>query len=62
VHSGDASLVLDRRQLRDVTLDDDGLMRELVGTLLEDAARQVAQLEGAIRARDPERCRRLAHM
>ena len=61
MHSGDSSLVLDRQQLRDVTLDDDGLMRELLGTLLEDATRQLTQIEGAIRARDPERCRRLAH-
>ena len=57
----DTSLVLDRRQLRDVSLDDDELMRDLLDTLLEDAARQMSQIERAIRERDPDRCRRLAH-
>ena len=57
----DTSLVLDRRQLRDVSLDDDDLMRELLGTLLDDAARQIVQIERAIREHDPDRCRRLAH-
>jgi HPt (histidine-containing phosphotransfer) domain-containing protein len=61
VRIADTSLVLDRRQLSDVSLDDDDLMRDLLGTLLEDAARQMAHIERAIREHDSERCRRLAH-
>ncbi|MDE3165915.1 MAG: Hpt domain-containing protein [Acidobacteriota bacterium] len=57
----DPSLVLDRRQLRDITLDDEELMREVLTALIEDTSRQIELLESAIREQDPERCKRLAH-
>jgi HPt (histidine-containing phosphotransfer) domain-containing protein len=52
---------LDRAQLRDVTLDDEDLMREIVAALIEDTARQMPFLESAIRAEDSQKCMRLAH-
>jgi HPt (histidine-containing phosphotransfer) domain-containing protein len=61
VYAADASLVLDRRQLRDVTLNDEDLMREVVGALIEDTSRQIGLIEAAILERNPERCKRLAH-
>jgi HPt (histidine-containing phosphotransfer) domain-containing protein len=53
--------VLDREQLRDITMDDSELMRELLAALLEDTSNQVGLIEAAIRERDPIQCRRLAH-
>ena len=53
--------VLDRRQLRDITLDDDELMREVLTALLDDTSKQVALLDLAIRARDPQKTMQLAH-
>jgi HPt (histidine-containing phosphotransfer) domain-containing protein len=52
---------LDRRQLRDITLDDDELMREVLATLLDDTSRQIALMDHAIRDRDPQKTMRLAH-
>lgn len=57
----DPSLILDRSQLRDITLDDEELMREVLTALIEDTSRQIGLLETAIRDQDPERCKRLAH-
>jgi HPt (histidine-containing phosphotransfer) domain-containing protein len=57
----DASLVLDRRQLRDIALDDEELMREVLQTLIEDTTRQIQLLDSAIREQNPDRCKRLAH-
>ena len=57
----DATIVLDRAQLRDITLDDEDLMREIVAALIEDTSRQMPVLESAIRAEDPQKCMRLAH-
>ena len=57
----DAAIVLDRAQLRDVTLDDEDLMREIVAALIEDTSRQMPILESAIRAEDSQKCVRLAH-
>ena len=57
----DAAIVLDRAQLRDITLDDEDLMREIVAALIEDTSRQMPMLESAIRAEDPQKCMRLAH-
>ena len=31
-----STLVLDRQHLRDITMDDDELMREVLGALIED--------------------------
>jgi HPt (histidine-containing phosphotransfer) domain-containing protein len=57
----DVIAVLDRQQLRDVTLDDDNLMREIVCALIDDTARQIPLLEAAIREKDQRSTRRLAH-
>jgi HPt (histidine-containing phosphotransfer) domain-containing protein len=61
VHVTDQTIVLDRRQLRDITLDDDELMREVLAALLDDTSRQVALMDHAIRDRDPQKTMRLAH-
>ena len=53
--------MLDLRQLRDITLDDDELMREVLTALLDDTSRQVALMDHAIRDRDPQKTMRLAH-
>lgn len=52
---------LDREQLRDVTMDDEDLMREVLGVLWDDTSAQVPKLEEAVRSRDQEQCVRLAH-
>jgi len=57
----DATTVLDRRQLRDVTMDDEELMREILTALIDDTVLQFPLLESAIRDRDPKKCAQLAH-
>jgi HPt (histidine-containing phosphotransfer) domain-containing protein len=57
----DQSRVLDWQQLRDITLDDDELMREVLNTLLDDTSKQLILLESAIRDRDQQKTLRLAH-
>jgi HPt (histidine-containing phosphotransfer) domain-containing protein len=57
----DESAVLDRDQLRDITLDDRALMQELLGALLDDTARQLRLMDVAIREHDPKKTMRLAH-
>jgi HPt (histidine-containing phosphotransfer) domain-containing protein len=52
---------LDRDQLREVTLDDDALMREILAALIDDTARQMVLLDAAIRSQDETRAKRLAH-
>jgi HPt (histidine-containing phosphotransfer) domain-containing protein len=52
---------LDRQQLRDITLDDDELMREVLTALLDDTSKQIALLDHAIRDHDPQKTMRLAH-
>jgi HPt (histidine-containing phosphotransfer) domain-containing protein len=52
---------LDRAQLRDVTLDDEDLMREILAALIEDTSRQMPFLDSAIREEDSKKCMRLAH-
>jgi HPt (histidine-containing phosphotransfer) domain-containing protein len=61
VQATDTPVTLDIQQLRDVTLDDAGLMRDILAALAEDTAQQIHLLESAIHARDAERCMRLAH-
>ena len=61
MHVTDQSRVLDWQQLRDITLDDDELMREVLTTLLTDTSKQVALLDSAIRDQDPQKTMRLAH-
>jgi HPt (histidine-containing phosphotransfer) domain-containing protein len=54
-------VTLDLEQLRDATLDDDELMREILAALIDDTSRQIPLLEAAIQAQDPARTKRLAH-
>jgi HPt (histidine-containing phosphotransfer) domain-containing protein len=61
VHTADATVVLDRGQLRDITLEDQEMMREILHALIEDTSQQLALLDAAIRDQDSERCKRLAH-
>jgi HPt (histidine-containing phosphotransfer) domain-containing protein len=61
VHVTDQVTVLDWRQLRDITLDDDELMREVLTTLLDDTSKQLPLLDLAIRSQDPQKTMRLAH-
>ena len=61
VHVTDQATVLDWRQLRDITLDDDELMREVLTTLLDDTSKQIVLLEHAIRCQDSQKTMRLAH-
>ena len=48
-------------QLRDITLDDEELMREILLALIDDTSRQIPLLASAIRDQDAPRCARLAH-
>jgi len=52
---------LDREQLRDVTLNDEELMREILNALVEDTSRQIRLLESAIQEQNATRCMHLAH-
>ena len=61
MHVNDQSRVLDWEQLRDITLDDEELMREVLTTLLDDTSKQVALLDSAIRDQDQQKTMRLAH-
>ena len=61
VHVTDQATVLDWRQLRDITLDDNELMREVLTTLLDDTSKQIVLLEHAIRCQDPQKTMRVAH-
>ena len=54
-------IVLDRAQLRDVTLDDEDLMREILAALIDDTSQQMPLLESAVRAEDAQKCAQLAH-
>ncbi len=53
--------VLDVEQLRDVTMDDEVLMRDVVAALIDDTARHISLLECAIRDRNAGETMRLAH-
>ena len=57
----DTAVTLDREQLRNVTLDDDELMREILTALIDDTSRQLALLQSAVTEQDPQRTMRLAH-
>ncbi|MBZ5581953.1 MAG: Hpt domain-containing protein [Acidobacteriia bacterium] len=61
MRASDSTTTLDWEQLRDVTLGDADLIREILETLIEDSSRQIRLLETAIRQRDPETTMRLAH-
>src|SRR6185436_16115487 len=57
----EALSVLDIAQLENVTMNDTALMREVVGALLSDAARQIESLQKALDLYDTRECKRLAH-
>ena len=57
----DGTTRLDHEQLRDVTLNDEELMREILSSLINDTSRQMKLLEVAIRDQDATRCMHLAH-
>jgi len=61
VGTSDNSLVLDRVQLREVTLDDEDLMRELLSALIADTEQQMPLLDLAIQRTDLTQCASLAH-
>ena len=61
MHTTDSTLILDRQQLRDITLEDPDVMREVLSALLEDTAGQLSLMGAAIREQDSDRCKRLAH-
>jgi HPt (histidine-containing phosphotransfer) domain-containing protein len=54
-------LVLDLSQLRNVTLDDEALMREVVCALIENISKMIIELNRAVDANDLKVCIRLAH-
>ena len=56
-----SDLVLDTEQLREVTLNDEALMREVLDALVDDTARQVEVLKAAIREANSQKCAHLAH-
>lgn len=53
--------VLDTDQLRDICMEDEELMRELVTALIDDAKAQIPALEKAVKSADAKNCARLAH-
>ena len=61
MQANEASAVLNREQLRDITMDDEELMREILSALIDDTSRQIHLLESAIREQDSQKCARLAH-
>jgi len=61
VHTIDSSTVLDREQLRDITMDDEELMHEILQTLLDDTSPHIHTLESAVSDSDSNLCMRLAH-
>ena len=54
-------LVLDLSQLRNVTLNDETLMREVVRALVSDASRKIEELLRAVEQEDVTTCVRVAH-
>jgi histidine phosphotransfer protein HptB len=55
------SQVLDREQLRNITLDDEELMREIVSALVAEVSVQINALDEAIRSSRVQDCVKLAH-
>ena len=61
VQATNTATVLDHEQLRDITLDDPDLMREILAALIDDTGRQIELLDRAIQDRDSQQCIKLAH-
>lgn len=53
--------VIDMTQLRNVTLDDDDLMKEILAALVDDASSQIRKLGEALERSDAGECVRVAH-
>jgi len=53
--------VLDLAHRKEITMDDEQLMREVLDVLLDDTESQLLLLDAAIQAGDMPACRRLAH-
>jgi HPt (histidine-containing phosphotransfer) domain-containing protein len=53
--------VLDLEQLKDITMDDADLMREILEALISDTSRQLLALERALAESDAKEAVRLAH-
>jgi HPt (histidine-containing phosphotransfer) domain-containing protein len=53
--------VLDIEQLKNVTMDDADLMREILAALISDTSRQLHALERALAAADAQEAVRLCH-
>jgi|SRR6185436_8885820 HPt (histidine-containing phosphotransfer) domain-containing protein len=53
--------VLDMDQLRNISMEDTELMRELVAALIEDATTHISKLQAAVEDADAEQSQRLAH-
>ena len=56
-----ALLVLDFSQLRNVTLNDEALMREVVDALVIEVSRQIEGLSRAVQRGDIQACVKVAH-
>jgi HPt (histidine-containing phosphotransfer) domain-containing protein len=54
-------LVLDLSQLRNVTLSDEALMREVVCALVSDTTTHILELRAAVERADAPTCVRVAH-
>ena len=54
-------LVLDFSQLRNVTLNDEELMREVVGALVSEVSQQIEGLSRAVQCGDTQACVKVAH-
>ena len=61
VWTTDTSLVLDRAQLSQITMEDEDLMRDLLAALIQDTEHQIPRLDSAIRNTDGQECAQLAH-
>ena len=61
MRAGDNLTVLDLEQLRDITLNDAELMREVIAALIDDTSRQMGLIESAIREQNAQKCIQLAH-
>ncbi|HKW96883.1 MAG TPA: Hpt domain-containing protein [Bryobacteraceae bacterium] len=53
--------VLDMDQLRNVSMDDPELMRELVAALIEDTTAHIPMIQDAVEQADATKCARTAH-
>lgn len=54
-------VLLNYDQLRNATMDDEQLMREILSAVVEDMSVQIESLANAIGRQDAEDCKRLAH-